>query len=768
MKVDTKAATMPLSGAFALGAGAWLAVGAAAGLGQEAREEVRPGARVLWLADLGAESLAVRASPPTTASSSPVVIPVPGAVYVFDRRADGTLHKRLRLPADSAAAHGLALAGPGLALADRTGVVSFWTLSPAGGTTLRWRRELGDRVTSVGWKGGPVVLAATWSGRMTALSSEDGAVLWSVDLGGRADAPAVFDEDVAFVATKAGSLLGIGHLRGDVRWRARLPGLVVHPPVLLDGRPRRVVCGTLDGQLVAFSATTGHPSWSVQLEGRLASGPVAGPGSVAAVTADGSIRSYDPAGRLSWVARSAAEGPATLLWQETPGIAPRLLSVSKVLVSLEPSTGERLADYPQGALAELEQRFADAMLEGEKTYSEAEKRALRAQEAFGIAGPPFGPARLFASPDGASSPQLAFGCEEGWAYLFDATTLRPLARYRSAPPSRGVPRLVGGRVVATAGEGVYALDVQTGAVSWQRTVGGEPEVTVGGATLAVRAGGRAHAIAAADGTLAWTLKGDFQFLVPPLATEEPEEDGTPWLADDGAGNLHAVAVSGRLVGDPVPVGGEPLAVLATGARSFLVATRGGRLLGVAWESETAADAAAEEPVRRLVTSWEKDMGEPLVELQLAGESALVQTAAGDLASIALATQQEGWRLSLDEDVRILARPRADAILILGADALQVRDAAMGELRHRQPLPSPALAADVRGTLPLAPGLPVGEGRLRWLDRLGWAHEARLGGAQEVITTDLGVTLADAAPVEAGFLVTTAAGEVGLVQFDREE
>ena len=108
-----------------------------------------------------------------------------------------------------------------------------------------------------------------------------------------------------------------------------------------------------------------------------------------------------------------------------------------------------------------------------------------------------------------------------------------------------------------------------------------------------------------------------------------------------------------------------------------------------------------------------------------------------------------------------------AVLILGTDALRVHDAATGVLKHQQPLALPALAADVRGELPPALGLPFGGGELRWLDRLGRAHRAPLGG-ERAATTDLGVTLADAAPVEEGFLVTTAAGEVALVEFDREE
>jgi outer membrane protein assembly factor BamB len=745
-----------------------------------------PVARVRWLAELGAESL-LAAPHPAVAGS--LVVSVPGAVYVFDREGDGRLRKRARLPADSAAANGLALSGSDLALADRLGTVSVWSMPPTGDLRLRWRRELGERVTSVGWSGGPLVLAATWGGRLAALSAEDGSAKWSLDIGGRAEAPAIAEGGAVYVATKARTLLRVDAKTGLARWRVTLPGVALHPPALLKERAaaagtspaaekaRLVLVGTWDGQLVAYDVLTGRLAWSVVLGAKLTAGPLVVSGLVAVVTADGAVRAYDLTGHALWTAPGAADGPATLIWQESAGSAPRLLSASRVLVGLSPSTGERSVDYPRGALDELQRRFADAMLEGEKTYSGAEKQAIQEQEAFEISGPLFGPARLFSDSSGAVS-QLAFGSEEGWAYAFDAATLRPLARYHAGPPAEGAPQPVDGRVIVTTGEDVYALDAQTGRVAWKRTVGGEPALGAADGTLAVRAGGRVHAISIADGALAWSLKGGVRALAPATAGEPPAS-GAPWLADDGAGNLRALVAPGRFVGDPLPIEGELLAVLATGPRSWLVATQGGKLLGVAWE-ELAAPTTAAPPTTdtaaagveagqaaagRLVTSWEKTWGEPLAELQIAAGRALVRSVSGALASVDLTTQQEVWRQTLAKGDRVVVRPQA--VLILGADALRVHDAATGTLKHQQALTAPALAADVRGELPPALGLPFGGGRLRWLDRLGRAHQAALGSGRGA-TSDLGVTLAAATPVQDGFLVTTAAGEVGLVEFYREE
>ncbi len=710
-------------------------------------------AHVRWLVELGAESLA-----PTPRSAAPAAVPVvvsvPGAAYLFDRGSDGRLRKRARLAADSAAANGVAVAGEGLALADRLGTVSLFAVSPQASIALRWRRELGERVTSIGWDGGPLVLAATWNGRLTALSAQDGRTRWSTDIGGRAEAPAVRRGDDVLVATKTPTLLRIDARTGAVRWRVSPGGVVLHAPSLVEEPFPLVLCGTWDGQLSAYQTLTGRLSWSVPLGARLAGAPFVAPGLVAVVTEDGAVRGYDLSGHALWTAPGAALGPATLLWQEPIGAAPRLLSVSRLLVGLNPLTGERLADYPRGAVDELERRFADAMLEGEKTYSAAEKRALQEQEAFEIAGPLFGPARLVSAAGAAD--ELTFGTEEGWAYLFDASSLRPLARYHAGPPVSGAPRLLGGRVVASVGEDVYALDPRTGAVAWRRTLGGEPTVTAGGTALAVCAGGRVSALAAEDGALAWSLKGELRFVTPALPGGEPEASAVPWLVDDGEGGLRALVPPGRFVGDALPVGGDLLAVVATGPRSWLAATHAGALIGVTWEEATG-----------LVEAWRKELGEPLVEVQLAAGRALLRSAGGTLASLDLATREEVWRLALAADDRVLVSPRSGALLLLGRDALRVLDAGSGELKHEQKLELPALAAEVRGELPPAVGLPAGDGVLRWLDRLGRAHETRLGDGRAT-TTDLGTTLADAAPVEGGFLVATAAGEAAMVVFDREE
>ncbi len=677
--------------------------------------------------DLGAES--VVASPPSSGGpGNLVLVSVPGAAYVFSVGSDGSLRKRARMAADASAPYGVAVADRGFALADRHGSVGLWTFSGEADPSLRWRRDLGERATSVGWDGGERILVATWKGRLVALAAADGRSLWSADLGGRAEAPAVIDEGDVFVATKARSLLRLNAATGIVRWKVALPGPVLHPPATFGQRPRLALCGTWDGQLLAHDVPTGRVRWTATLPAKLAAAPAVSGESVSAVTADGAIHTYDAAGNRLWTAPGAADGPAALLL--LAGAAPRLLSVSKALVALDLATGARLADYPQGAVEDLQRRFADAMLEGVKTYSEGEKRAILEKEAFEIPAPLFGPARLF-------GPHMAFGTEDGWTYLFDAATLRPAARYRVGPPCSAA-RLAAGRVLATAGEEVFALEPRTGEVLWRRVLGADPGPITGDETLGVVAGERVHALRASDGALQWSLRGRFASVAP----SGGGSGATPWLVDDGEGNLRALLPPGRPVGEPLPAGGELLPLRAASEGSWVAATRDGKVFGIAWEGGPAEG--------RLVKIWEAAFAERIIEVHLANGRVFVRTEAGSLVGLNEASRQESWRMPLSREDRIQLAPQAAALIVLGGADVRVHDWVSGEMKFQRKVPSPAVGADLQGT------------SLRWLDRGGGACRVDVHDGLTSETAELGIPLAEAVPVTGGFLVTTAAGEVGFV------
>ncbi len=706
--------------------------------------EAPPGSvRLRWLADLGAESLV--ASPRTaSAGGRPLTVPVPGSAYVFGVASDGSLERRKRLAADPSAPYAVAVTDNSLALVGKEGSVQLWSLPPSGDLSLRWKRELGERATSVGMGSDDSVFVATWRNQLVALSATDGRSLWTADIGGRAEAPAVVDGNDVFLATKAKALVRIDAATGGVRWKVGLPGVALHPPVVLGGTARLVVCGTWDGQLLAYDALTGRLRWSVPLSAKLAGTPLAGPGLVAAVTADGAVHAYDPAsGQARWTEPESSEGPATMVLSRSPGrgVAPNLLVISKRLVALDLASGTQLAEYPKGAVQDLRRRFADAMLEGVKTYSEGEKHALLEQAAFDLAGAPFGPARVV-------GPDLIFGTEEEWVYLFDASTLRPLARYHGGQPCSRPPLLAADRVLAVAGEEVLGLDSATGRTLWKRTLGAAATATSVGATVGIVAAGRAHALHPADGVLQWSVRGRFRSVAPPEPAAPGKPVTVPWLADDGEGNLRALWPSGRL-GEPLPVAGELLAILPSWEGSWVVATREGKVFGIAWD-EPSSGSGGPPTEGRLVKRWEQSFDERLAEVRLVERRLVVRAESGTLVGFDEA-RQEIWRLHLSGEERFEIAPRAASLLISSAAELRVHDWLSGEMRLQWKVESPAVGADVRGT------------SLLWLDRSGRAYRVDIPERRLLESADLGVPLAAATATPDGFLVTTAAGEVGLVE-----
>ena len=535
MTSPLKAATTLLSGMLGVSACGWLAVSRA--VAQELPPRTAVGgavtvARLRWLVELGAESLPA-APRPAPVAAAPLVASVPGAVYVFDRDSDGRLRKRMRLPADSAAANGLAVAAPELALADRLGTVSVWTVPAAGALRLRWRRDLGERVTSLGWDGGPLVLAATWSGRLTALAAEDGSSKWSVDIGGRAEAPAVVDGNAVYVATKSKALLRVDARTGTLRWKVALPGIALHPPTFLRERApgvgvqppvektRSVLVGTWDGQLVAHDVLTGRLSWSAPLGARLASAPLVSPGLVAVVTADGIAHGYDSTGHALWAAPDAADGPATLFWQESTGTASRLLSVSRVLVGLELVHGRTSGRLPRrcspraaAALRRRDARGGQDLLRGREAGTPG-AGGLRDRRPALRPGPPLRRrARLRRSWRSAAR-------KAGPTSSMRAT-LRPQARYHAG--RRFTVRR------SSSADGRWSRRAKTStrstrgraATAWKRTVGASPSWPA--ATAAGSAGWRTGPrIAAADGSLEWSLHGQASGSSRPWpSTDEPQ------------------------------------------------------------------------------------------------------------------------------------------------------------------------------------------------------------------------------------------------------
>jgi outer membrane protein assembly factor BamB len=681
-------------------------------------------------------------------TGGPIWVNVPGAALSFAVGADGSLAKLLRLETDFSSAYGVSLSPLGAVVADRQGGVAlFGATGPGLAPELRWRRDLGSRVLSVS-SSGDRVWAATFDGELVALRSPDGAILWSTPIEGRAEAPAAGTEKDVFVATKSSALLRIDAATGVVRWKAALSGPVIHPPVLAE-RESLVLCGTWGGTLTAFKTSSGDPQWSVALPGKLASPPVASSDRVAEVTDDGTVHAHDLRGRPVWRAAETADGPASLFIVARPEGGPALLVVSRRLAALDLATGERLDSFPEGAERELQRRFFEARIEGERTYAEAEKSAALEREAFSIPGPLFGAARMLGGG-------IAFGTEDGWVYLFHAATLRPTYRYRAGQAVTGLPRLAAGRLVAAAGDEVFGLAPETGEVLWRRGVGGAVRDIDGGRTLVVLTGERLSALDARDGSRGWTQRTRTRFVSASPRAGAPGEEGDLWLIEDGAGRLQALDRTGREVASLASGGTLLRPVPLAGESAWAAATREGRVFALAWVGAQPASGAAAPgaaPAGRLELVWEHSLDAPVSSLSSAG-GVLLARLEGSLASLASGSGREIWRLPLLEPEDVVLAEEEQAFLVFGADTVRMYDLRTGEIRFAREARPPAVGVVLRGR------------KLRWLDRSGRSYAADVVEERLLEAVDLGVGLEGAVPTPEGFLIKTSAGEIGVVSAGR--
>ncbi len=673
--------------------------------------------RLKWLSDLGADVIATpRAS--ALPDKTPVAAQVAGAAYFFTTDDEGRLRKEKRLQADFSSAYGLSTSPTGAFVANGDGHVGLWSFFDGQAPRLLWRKDVGGRVISVGWDGGSTVWAATRDERLVALSATDGEEQWSTRIDGRAEGPAVREDASLFVATKAGALFHLDAGSGKTKWKAELPGPALHPPVLSGRDPRIVVGGTWNGHLSAFDAASGKPLWSIELGSRLAGAPAAGESFVAAATENGAVHVYGLEGGTRFRSERAASGATDLVVQRGADGTERLIAVSSILKAFDPGTGAALADYPEGAAAEITRRFLAAMLEGEKVYSESEKAALLARETFPVQGRLFGEARLFGE-------RLVFATEEGLIYSFDAVSLRPLSRYRAGQHVSARPLLSEGTLVVAAGDGLFGLDADSGRTLWSRDVGGVREL-VPGSSLAVLGEDRLDVLDPISGARQWSATGEFEAV---LAM------GPSWVTIARSGLIRAFDDAGTGLEGSLELGREIAGATATGARSFAVATRDGLVSALDWDTA-------------IHSGWEANLSGPIEGLSYSNER-LILPAGERIVGVASLDGSPSWELAIERGETF--HIESGAIFLLGSGTLRVFDVATGELRLSRSVPSPAVGAALH------------RGALVWLDAAGRAHRAASSNEGEDESIDLDVLLTQALFVSDRFLLTTPAGEVGLVE-----
>jgi poly-gamma-glutamate capsule biosynthesis protein CapA/YwtB (metallophosphatase superfamily)/outer membrane protein assembly factor BamB len=150
------------------------------------------------------------------------------------------------------------LDGDRVAAGDDAGAVTVFS---AGGQPL-WESHLDSRVTALhgGWQGG--LLAGGWDQRLHFLNGEDGAPLWQAELGGPLSSIDVLP-DLVVAATLDGEVLAFS-ATGTQMWRSSAGAPVTRLEVMGEGVSAQVLVGTQDGRLLALDPE-GALRWQLDL-----------------------------------------------------------------------------------------------------------------------------------------------------------------------------------------------------------------------------------------------------------------------------------------------------------------------------------------------------------------------------------------------------------------------------------------------------------------------------------------------------------------------
>jgi outer membrane protein assembly factor BamB len=283
--------------------------------------------------------------------------------------------------------------------------------------------------------------------------------------------------------------------------------------------------------------------------------------------------------------------------------------------------------------------------------------------------------------------------------------------------------------VAVASDEIFGLDPDSGHTRWSRDVSGVKQI-VAGPSLVVLGEDHFDVLDPTTGARQWSATGEFEAVL----AMAPTTDGPSWVTVARSGSIRAFDLAGNGLEGPVEIRREIAAAAATGARSFAVATRDGHVSALDCE-------AAVRP------GWETSLQGPIEGLSYSNER-LILPAGQRLVALASLDGSPSWDLSLDtgETLHI----ESGAIFLLGSGTLRVFDVTTGEPRFSRAVPSPAVGAALH------------RGALVWLDASGRGHRAASNEGDDEFT-DLEVPLSQAIFDSDRFLVTTPAGEVGLVE-----
>jgi outer membrane protein assembly factor BamB len=297
---------------------------------------------------------------------------------------------------------------------------------------VRWKRKLGVlAASSPAYGNGRVYVtilsrARNRAGRVVALRTRDGKIVWSRPLPSRSESSPLLDRGWLFFGTEDGTVFALGASDGHVRWRFHAQGAVKGGPALADGK---LYFGDYAGRVYALRRGTGKPVWQVGTSGarfgfssgRFYATPSVAYGRVYLGNTDGNVYSYSvDSGALAWRHRTSNYVYSSAAVGQPPGGRPTVYvgSYDGTFYALDARSGHVRWRYRDGGSIS-----GGATLIGNIVYFSN----IRQNDTTGLNARTG--RRVFHFPDGAYNPVIA---DPGTIYLTGKKKLYGLRPRRSA------------------------------------------------------------------------------------------------------------------------------------------------------------------------------------------------------------------------------------------------------------------------------------------------------------------------------------------------
>ena len=148
---------------------------------------------------------------------------------------------------------------------------------------------------------GPLLIVPTMAGRVVALRTDDGSVVWSFDSGAGIASDVVVGGGLAFFGGFDRTFYALDVETGDLRWSAQGAHWFWTSALLVNGT---VFVGDLHGAVWAWDAATGVPRWPEPFQAgeRIRAQPaLTAAGELVIITREGTLLALDPdTGRRVW------------------------------------------------------------------------------------------------------------------------------------------------------------------------------------------------------------------------------------------------------------------------------------------------------------------------------------------------------------------------------------------------------------------------------------------------------------------------------------